>query len=65
MGRKIFKRPNKSKIRLDLEQRSDNWWLRSADSNDTYEVGYVGLDGNLYDYRFYGVVGVLPVCIIR
>ena len=64
MRRKIFKKSNKSKIRLDLKLRSGNWWLRSSYFYYNYDIGYVGIDGNIYYYRFSGVVGVLPVCII-
>ena len=64
MRRKIFKKSNKSKIRLDLNPRSANWWLRSSYFYYNYDIGYVSIDGNIYYYRFSGVVGILPVCII-
>ena len=64
MRRKIFKKSNKSKIRLDLNPRSANWWLRSSYLYYNYDIGYIGIDGNIYYYRFSGVVGILPVCII-
>ena len=67
MKRKIFKKSNKSKIRLDLKSRSANWCLRSAYSYYNNDVIVSGVDAHgsvRLCYAYNKVIVVAPVCTI-
>ena len=67
MRRKIFKKSNKSKIRLDLKPGSANWWLRSSYSyyNNDVIVSDVDAHGSVrLCYTYDKVIVVAPVCTI-
>ena len=67
MRRKIFKKSNQSKIRLDLKSRSANWWLRSSYSyyNNDVIVSDVDEHGSVrLCYTYDKVIVVAPVCTI-
>ena len=73
MARKIFKKSDKSRIRLDLKIRFYYWWLRSSRSEgydplsgDSYDSfsGCVNFFGRAYYFRSFYNYGILPACVI-
>ena len=53
-----------SRVRVDFELTPRIWWLRSADSEYSYCVGYVYYGGSVSSYNADNCSGVLPVCTI-
>lgn len=65
MRRKIFKKSDKSRIRLDLEFAPYcHWWLRSACSYYSRNVGCVYDPGYAPGYGAYNHFDILPACMI-
>ena len=65
---KIFKKSDKSRIKLDLNFESSYWWLRSARTYVLTGFFIAGINWNgcvriFYTYG-YSDTGLAPVCII-
>lgn len=63
MRRKIFT-SNESRIRLNLELTSRDWWLRSSDAYLSKGIGCVNASGYISYYNSYYDIGVLLTCMI-
>ena len=68
MAQKIFKKSDKSRIKVDLNFESSYWWLRSARTYVLTGFFVAGINWNgfvriFYTHR-YSDTGLAPVCII-
>ena len=67
MAQKIFKKSDKSRIKVDLNFESSHWWLRSARTYVLTGFFVAGINWNGdFDYYVFGFSnkGILPVCTI-
>ena len=62
---KYFDESDKSRCFDEMFWSAFGWWLRSATSDSSYNVGYVCGGGFVSYNSAYNNIAVLPVCLIR